>query len=243
MIATYTFLSIRWMKQHWFKILLLVIFLLVLWKKEVSFGIHFNTPTSVEEPAQSQQVRHTTKKKFYTEDTKAAQEQSSLSNKFEQIRLFKKRKPTTNWENLDKQAVDAYLERFAKVAQVESRKFSVPASIILASGLVCSQAGQANYAQQGNNHFRLLCSENWTGETQQHEGKCFRHYDKAWSSYRDFSLYLTTGKQVGLLALEKQDYRGWAKALERLNSYSDINLSKQLISLIEEFHLQQLDTE
>lgn len=244
MIATYTFSTLSWMKQHWFKIVLLLIFLLVLWKKEISFGIHFNTPARLEQgDATPTQVRQQPRKKFYTEDAKAAKTQTTLTDKFQQLPIFGRKKTTPTWKNLDKQAVDGYLNRFVKVAQAESKKFGIPASIILASGLVCSQAGQASISQQGNNHFLLLCSDDWQGETGWHDGKCLRHYDKAWTSYRDFSLFLTTGERANLLTRNQQDYRGWAKAIERLNSYGEINLSHQIISLIEEFHLQQLDME
>jgi len=52
---------------------------------------------------------------------------------------------------------EAYIERFAKVAQVEMDKFGIPASIKLAQGLLESNAGKSRLAAEHFNHFGLKC--------------------------------------------------------------------------------------
>lgn len=53
-----------------------------------------------------------------------------------------------------------YVARFAPVAVAEMHKFGVPASIILAQGLLESNAGDSKLARSTNNHFGMKCFSN-----------------------------------------------------------------------------------
>ena len=135
----------------------------------------------------------------------------------------------------------AYLQRFVKVAQEEQRKFGIPASIILATALRESEAGTASLAQAHNNHFGLVCGKNWVGSVATDHNQCYRHYDKAWSSFRDFSLLLQTDKWSGVKKYPLQDYKNWAQALSELGfGAQNSHFSADIIAVIEQYQLNRL---
>jgi flagellum-specific peptidoglycan hydrolase FlgJ len=126
------------------------------------------------------------------------------------------------------------------VAENEQLKYGVPASVILASGLLMSEAGNAELSREGNNFFALPCTADWKGQEGYHDGKCFRYYENAWTSFRDNSLYLTTylfpGKQ-----LPADDYKSWVAALEQVKYGDEPNLAAQLAKIIDHYDLHELD--
>ncbi|NJO89532.1 MAG: hypothetical protein HC831_11725, partial [Chloroflexia bacterium] len=149
-------------RQHGVKMLLFTILLFVLFKKDISFGIHFRTPN----PALKQQ-EHThpakqTKQKeqpYLSEDVVTTKESSTLLERFSNFSLFGNRAKKNVLAQIDAATIDAFLNRFAKIAQVESQKYGPPASLILAHAMLQSQAGTHILAQQGNNYFALPCTD------------------------------------------------------------------------------------
>ncbi|MEM6967599.1 MAG: glucosaminidase domain-containing protein, partial [Bacteroidota bacterium] len=146
--------------------------------------------------------------------------------------------------NLDKVAEatkQGYLKRFAKVAVNEKDKFGVPASIILANALLHSQGGQHHLATSYNNHFAIPCGDDWNGGTGSENGICYRTYETAWMSFRNHSEYLTKGKFAHLSNLAANDYKGWARGLEKAGFSDSKNFAKNLVKVIEQYGLNDLD--
>jgi flagellum-specific peptidoglycan hydrolase FlgJ len=145
---------------------------------------------------------------------------------------------------VDDADIQAFVRRFAHVAQAEQDKYGIPASVILAHGLLKSQAGQAQFAAQGNNFFALTCTDDWDDQTQDDPTRtytCLRKYDNAWLSFRDHSLFYTTGKHTSLRNIGANDYQAWAKAL-RKSKYNDVKaLDDQLLAIIARLSLTQYD--
>jgi flagellum-specific peptidoglycan hydrolase FlgJ len=56
-----------------------------------------------------------------------------------------------------------YVDRFKGIAVREMERTGVPASIKLAQGLLESDAGRSNLANQANNHFGVKCHSEWQG--------------------------------------------------------------------------------
>jgi flagellum-specific peptidoglycan hydrolase FlgJ len=137
--------------------------------------------------------------------------------------------------------VQAYIKRFAPVAKTEQDKYGVPVSIILASGLLHSQAGQREMTKQGNNYFALDCSSDWVGATVKETGNCYRSYQNAWTSFRDHSLFVTTGHYANLPKLGDTNYSDWAIALEDMGYGGTPDLGKQLLYVIDTWQLFQYD--
>lgn len=135
-----------------------------------------------------------------------------------------------------------YIHRFSKVAVQEMKKYGIPASIVLANALLHSQAGESYISRKaGNNHFGIPCTVGWKGTSSEFRGRCFRHYDNAWMSFRDHSIYMTSERFPLHQSLSAQDYRGWAKALE-VSAYSPYpKLSRKLLEIIRDYDLTLLD--
>ena len=142
---------------------------------------------------------------------------------------------------VDQRSVDAFVERFAHVAQSEQQKFGIPASIILANGLLQTGAGLGSGTRQLNNWFGLPCTDDWRGASRVVDGACLREYETAWLSFRDHSQYLTTGRFRALRDLPANDGPRWAAGLEELNFNATPGLARQLTQTIDRYHLDRFN--
>lgn len=143
-------------------------------------------------------------------------------------------------------AVREYIKRFARIAQLEQKKFGIPASISLAQGLVESRAGTSKLARTANNHFGIKCFSKKCGRGHclnyhdDHAKDFFRKFSSAWESWRAHSKVLSEGRykklhQYGL------DYRKWAQGLERVGYATDRQYAEKLIGVIETNELHKYD--
>lgn len=147
-----------------------------------------------------------------------------------------------------KEMVLNYISQFAPTAKNNMIKNGIPASIILAQGILESGSGTGDLSVQANNHFGIKCHKEWTGESVKHDDdslqECFRKYQHAEESYLDHALFLTSRKHYApLFLLPKNDYKAWAKGLKTAGYATDIKYPEKLITLIEKYQLQQYDAE
>lgn len=136
----------------------------------------------------------------------------------------------------------AFLKRFGAVSVAEHKKYGVPASIVLATAYINSFAGQREVARSAKNYFALPCGPDWDGASVELGGKCFRHYETAWESFRDFSLYLHTRDWMrDAQQRNGQDWQAWAAFLAE-QQISDIRqFERELKGVIEAYRLYELD--
>jgi hypothetical protein len=125
--------------------------------------------------------------------------------------------------------------------------YGIPASIILAQGILESGAGKGDLANRANNHFGIKCHD-WTGESVRHDDdasqECFRKYNDASESFKDHALFLTgRGRYSSLFSLPKEDYEAWAKGLRSAGYATDPRYPQKLISYIERYNLGQFDSQ
>jgi len=153
-----------------------------------------------------------------------------------------RRKVVSNWRTpIDPQAQDAFIRRFAHVAIAERKKFGVPSSLILANGLLQSQAGYNQRVRRGNNYFALPCTPDWRGATMTIAGECYRAYDTAWMSFRDHSLFVAKGPYAPQHYLLDSDYEGWIKQLVANGYPVSAEYAEHLIKRIEQLQLFTID--
>jgi flagellum-specific peptidoglycan hydrolase FlgJ len=235
-IATY------W-KSNWFKVILFGLIVFVLIQRDFSFEINVQS----NEPVDSEQPPFSKPKPKKGKITDALAEGKQEKNLLDVVSLpFQTRKNNElvlALDEIDDEKKSAFFRRFGHVSINERKKFGIPSSIILANGLLHSLAGSKDYTLQGKNFFALPCSKNWQGETGTHNGNCFRHYDSAWLSFRDHSLYITTGPFSKLKPLPANDYRAWAEGLEELHFSSVDNLAEILSGIIEKYELHMYDSD
>lgn len=142
--------------------------------------------------------------------------------------------------------VNNYILQFKDIAMGNMTKYGIPASIILAQGILESGAGRGDLAVDANNHFGIKCHNDWLGESVRHDDdsaqECFRKYTEASESYRDHALFLVGKKRyASLFTYEKDDYKAWAKGLRACGYATDPNYPDKLISYIERYNLHQYD--
>lgn len=141
----------------------------------------------------------------------------------------------------DDETVAAYVRRFSHVAQAEQKKFGIPASIVLANGLLHTRSGKSSGATNLNNYFGIRCDQGWSGDVQRMGDKCLRQYETAWVSFRDHSLYITSGKFEPMTQFNDKDYRKWAAGLEELGFNATEDLATQLLHTIDRYQLFRFD--
>lgn len=194
--------------------------------------------TSKKKPVTTKKVVHSTKKNTHSTQTK-----STPSANRETETMISTSKTTVYTE-----VVYAYVNDFKEIAKGNMRNYGIPASIILAQGILESGAGRGNLAQKSNNHFGIKCHTGWEGEKVYHdddsEQECFRKYKDPADSYRDHALFLTSrSRYAPLFELGKDDYEAWAKGLRKAGYATDPKYPEKLISYIERYNLHQYDAE
>ncbi|MES2575789.1 MAG: glucosaminidase domain-containing protein [Bacteroidota bacterium] len=142
--------------------------------------------------------------------------------------------------------INGYVFHYKNIAMKNMKNFGIPASIILAQGILESGAGQGHLAKTANNHFGIKCYTDWKGETANHDDdasqECFRKYKNPEESYQDHAEIVSKRKRyASLFDLPKGDYKGWAKGLKAAGYATDPNYPEKLISYIERYHLDQYD--
>lgn len=146
------------------------------------------------------------------------------------------------------EVVSNYVAQFKDIAMSNMKNYGIPASIILAQGILESGAGRGDLAVSANNHFGIKCHSDWTGDSVKHDDdssqECFRKYNKVAESYMDHALFLK-GKvrYASLFELDKDDYEAWARGLRKAGYATDPKYPDKLISYIERYNLAQYDAQ
>jgi flagellum-specific peptidoglycan hydrolase FlgJ len=141
-----------------------------------------------------------------------------------------------------------YIANYKEVAMNNMKSYGIPASIILAQGILESGAGRGTLAVTANNHFGIKCHNDWTGESVLKDDdaaqECFRKYNDPAESFKDHATFLTgRNRYASLFGLPKDDYEAWAKGLRLAGYATDPNYPEKLISYIERYELYQYDNQ
>ena len=145
-----------------------------------------------------------------------------------------------------KQTREQYIEKYKTIAIKQMQDYGIPASIILAQGLLESDNGNSTLAVKANNHFGIKCHKSWDGPRVYHDddakGECFRKYKSAERSFLDHSEFLRGGRRYAFLFdLESTDYKGWAKGLKQAGYATNPRYAEMLIKIIEDNKLFLFD--
>ena len=148
---------------------------------------------------------------------------------------------------------DVYIQNHKELAIVEMHRKGIPASIKLAQAILESGSGTSTFALSTNNHFGIKCKNYWKGSTFYHNDddynvkgelikSCFRSYERVLESYVDHSNFLAERSHyTGLFLLARDDYKGWARGLQKYGYATDKQYAEKLISIIEKEDLSQYD--
>jgi len=168
----------------------------------------------------------------------------------------KSRQYSKNNKQIEKQATKAnpnyesystlsYIESFKGVAIEQMNSSGIPASIILAQGILESGNGNSSLAKFANNHFGIKCTSEWKGKGYYKDddarNDCFRVYKDARESYKDHSAFLKRKRYSFLFELDKNDYKNWAYGLKQAGYATNPKYPELLINLINRYKLDQYD--
>lgn len=139
-----------------------------------------------------------------------------------------------------------YINKYSGFAQVEMANSGVPASIILAQGILESGNGTSQLSIDGFNHFGIKCKNNYTGKVMfvddDEINDCFRVYESVLDSYKDHSLFLRSNERYSkLFTLNSKDFIGWAKGLKKAGYATNPKYAQLLIEIIEDNKLYLID--
>ena len=142
----------------------------------------------------------------------------------------------------------AYIDNFKGIAKNNMTQYGIPASIILAQGILESGAGTGPLSALANNHFGIKCHKDWTGPSVSYDDdaaqECFRKYAEAKESYADHATFLVNRTwYADLFKLEKNDYKSWSKGLKAAGYATDPKYAEKLIGIIERYQLNRFDDE
>lgn len=136
-----------------------------------------------------------------------------------------------------------YIASYTRIALEQEKKYGIPASIILAQGILESGAGTSELTRQSNNHFGIKSGKNWRGpsyyawDDEPHKS-AFRCYRSAEESYEDHSLLLKNSNRYRMLfSCNPYDYRSWAWGLQHAGYASAGNYAEALIGYIDAYAL------
>ena len=172
--------------------------------------------------------------------TKSSTSSSAKKNNESEVIVSTSKTTVTN------DVIRLYIYQFKDVAMSNMKNYGIPASIILAQGILESGAGKGDLALRSNNHFGIKCHAGWTGESVTHDDdaaqECFRKYDNPSESFKDHALFLTgRSRYAKLFALSKNDYKAWARGLRAAGYATDPKYPDKLISYIERYSLSEYD--
>jgi nitrogen fixation-related uncharacterized protein len=168
----------------------------------------------------------------------------------------KSRQYSKNNKQIEKQATKAnpnyesystlsYIDSFKGVAIEQMNASGIPASIILAQGILESGNGNSSLAKFANNHFGIKCTSEWKGKgyfkDDDAKNDCFRVYKDARESYRDHSEFLKRKRYSFLFELDKNDYKNWAYGLKQAGYATNPKYPELLINIINRYKLNQYD--
>ena len=142
-----------------------------------------------------------------------------------------------------------YAEKYAAEAMEQMKRYGIPASVTLAQGILESSNGQSELSQLGNNHFGVKASGSWLKNggdylvyTDDKPNEKFCKYATVGDSYEHHSKILKNSSRYSqCFKLSPDDYKGWAKGIERGGYATNGGYAASLQKIIEANGLQKYD--
>lgn len=139
-----------------------------------------------------------------------------------------------------------YIDQYKGIAIDEMKRSGIPASIILAQGMLESDNGNSRLTKEGNNHFGIKC-HNWDGkeiyEDDDQKNECFRKYNSSAESFHDHTNFLLTKQRYNFLfSYKSSDYKSWARGLKKAGYATNPQYDEMLIKIIEDNQLYVYDS-
>ncbi len=149
--------------------------------------------------------------------------------------------------------VESYISKYRLIAQLESHRSGIPASIVLAQAILESGYGNSSLCQRSNNHFGIKWKNSKDGDfvysldddydkNGKHIPSKFINYEDDVQSFRHHSDFLMKREHYkSLFRFDCSDFINWAYGLRSSGYSTDKNYGIQLIQLIRRYSLNIYD--
>lgn len=142
--------------------------------------------------------------------------------------------------------IQLYISKYKNIALEHEKKHGIPASIILAQGILESGAGKSLLTINANNHFGIKAGNNWKGEIylawdDEINKSRFRKYSSEEESFNDHVSVLKESRYSSLFSKSVYDYRAWAYGLQKAGYATSPNYAKALIGYIDAYKLYSIN--
>lgn len=142
-----------------------------------------------------------------------------------------------------------YASANAENAMAQMRRYGIPASVILAQGILESSNGKSELATKGNAHFGIKCTSDWLKNgggylvyTDDRPNEKFCTYSTVADSYEHHSAFLKeNARYKDCFKLSPDDYKGWCAGLQRAGYATGENYAGLLQQIIENNGLAKYD--
>lgn len=140
-----------------------------------------------------------------------------------------------------------YITRYKATALQNEKDYGIPATIILAQGILESGAGTSELTRASNNHFGIKAGPKWKGKVHlvwddEAQKSKFRCYDSAAESFQDHARLLSTNScYSSLFNINIYDYRGWAFGLKKAGYATAPDYAQALIGIIDLYKLYEIN--
>ncbi len=141
-----------------------------------------------------------------------------------------------------------YIKQFAHIAVDEMHRTGVPASVSMAQAIVESRAGKGRLARTIQNHFGIKCfstkckrghCRNFEDDSHKDFFREFENSEQSWTAHSNF----LKGKHYQSLYKNGKDYKKWAHGLQEKGYATADTYAETLISIIEKYKLNELDSQ
>lgn len=142
-----------------------------------------------------------------------------------------------------------YIEQYKDAACEQMKRYGIPASVILAQGILESANGKSQLSRECNNHFGVKASKSWLQNGGQYrlfdddkpnEKFCF--YASVADSYEHHSKILANSDRYkACFKLSPDDYQGWTAGLQKGGYATNKQYASSLNAIIKQYHLDQYD--
>ena len=142
-----------------------------------------------------------------------------------------------------------YADQYAEVAMEQMKRYGIPASVILAQGILESSNGESELSRLGNNHFGIKATASWLkngGEylvyTDDKPNEKFCKYSSVADSFEHHSRFLANNRRYAqCFKLSPDDYKGWTNSIAKAGYASGMGYATSLQQIIERNGLQKYD--
>lgn len=142
-----------------------------------------------------------------------------------------------------------YAEKYAAESMEQMKRYGIPASVILAQGILESSNGKSQLALNENNHFGIKASQSWLKNGGKYglynddkPNEKFCSYATVGDSYEHHSQVLKNSSRYrNCFSLAPDDYKGWTKGIERAGYATGGGYAASLQKIIEVNGLDKYD--